>query len=186
MSSCAVAITEFGVLNGETVHTYTLTNGSGMSVSVITYGATIWKLLVKDRGGIPEDVVCGFDTLEEYTQSDLALGALCVGRPASGAAGDATLFDGFHRVIWRVVDEGTDFNEGFVRLQHVSGVDGAELTMELTITLTGYVTGHSAYYAVATRWTLRRAGLVAQQYDQFGPSNRRNSTPRNGCVLDWL
>jgi hypothetical protein len=155
-----------------------------MSVSVITYGATIWKLLVKDRGGIPEDVVCGFDTLEEYTQSDLALGALCVGRPASGAAGDATLFDGFHRVIWRVVDEGTDFNEGFVRLQHVSGVDGAELTMELTITLTGYVTGHSAYYAVATRWTLRRAGLVAQQYDQFGPSNRR--TALLVVVVFWI
>ena len=114
-----------------------------MSVSVITYGATIWKLHANDRGGILQDVVCGFDTLEEYTQSDLALGALCVGRPAGGAAGDATLFDGFHRVIWRVADEGTDFNEGFVRLQHVSGVDGAELTMELTITLTGYVTGHS-------------------------------------------
>ena len=167
-SSSAVTSREFGVLNGETVHIYTLTNGSGMSVSVITYGATIWKLHANDRGGILQDVVCGFDTLEEYTQSDLALGALCVGRPAGG-------LDGFHRVIWRVVEDDTNFNEAFVRLQHASAADGAELTLELTIILTRYECGgHCAQrdgycttfvrrlcWLMATSWSsTRRSALV--------------------------
>jgi hypothetical protein len=138
ISSCILSSSDFGVLNGETVQEYILTNCSGVSASVITYGATLTKLLVKDRGGIPEDVVCGFETLEQYTRSDLALGALCVSRAGAGVH-DAAWLNGLDRVIWRVVDEGTDFNEAFVRLRHVSvDTDGAELAIELSVALTGY------------------------------------------------
>src|ERR1700735_5305174 len=47
--------------HGPVVTLYTLTNKSGMSVSIMDYGATIVNLLAPDRAGKLDDVVLGFD-----------------------------------------------------------------------------------------------------------------------------
>ena len=41
----------FGTTGGKTVDKYTMTVDSGMSVSIITFGGAIQKLLVPDRCG---------------------------------------------------------------------------------------------------------------------------------------
>jgi aldose 1-epimerase len=59
--------TSFGVLpDGSTVEVYTLGNAYGAEVRVMTYGATIISVRVPDRAGRVDDVVLGFDNLDDY------------------------------------------------------------------------------------------------------------------------
>lgn len=53
-----------------------------LEVVVSNYGCTILKVLMKDKFGKVEDVVLGYETIEEYQQYDGYLGAL-VGRVAN-------------------------------------------------------------------------------------------------------
>jgi len=72
----SVTETVFGKLpSGEDVLCYTITNKSGASASVVTYGATLRSLIVPNRKGELTDVVLGYDTLEEYRENKMYLGA---------------------------------------------------------------------------------------------------------------
>ncbi|XP_049885297.1 galactose mutarotase-like [Pectinophora gossypiella] len=54
--------------NIDIVRRYTWKTKNRMTVQIISYGATITSIQVPDRKGVPDDVVAGFDTLEEYFQ----------------------------------------------------------------------------------------------------------------------
>ena len=69
----------FGTTCGRDVDMYTMTVDSGMSVSIITLGGAINKLLVPDRNGKLTDVVGGYDDLIDYVEGDGYQGAL-IGR----------------------------------------------------------------------------------------------------------
>jgi aldose 1-epimerase len=71
----------FGTYHDETVIEYTLVNDSGMSVSCLNYGCIITKIMVPDRNGIVENVVLGFDKLEDYQDLSPYFGSV-VGRVA--------------------------------------------------------------------------------------------------------
>ena len=62
--------TDFGVLEGEAIHQYTLENDNGVSVKISTYGATITSILLPNKDGKIEEIVCGFDTFESYFSDD--------------------------------------------------------------------------------------------------------------------
>jgi aldose 1-epimerase len=66
---------------GVDVQRYTLRNASGMSVRIITYGATVTEVLVPDRLGRLDDVVLGFDHLRQYESNTPYVGCT-VGRVA--------------------------------------------------------------------------------------------------------
>ncbi|MBF4472960.1 aldose epimerase family protein [Flavobacterium sp. HJJ] len=60
----------FGLMpDKEEVYSYELFNKNGMSLKIITYGATVTELKVPLKNGQIVDVVLGFDTLEGYLQS---------------------------------------------------------------------------------------------------------------------
>ncbi|MDR0248367.1 MAG: galactose mutarotase [Oscillospiraceae bacterium] len=75
--------TYFGSMpDGREVSLYTLRNASGASVSLTDYGAALVEINVPDKDGRVGNVCLGYDTLEEYLQSDGYLGAVC-GRVAN-------------------------------------------------------------------------------------------------------
>lgn len=70
----------FGKLpTGEEVYLYTLTNKNGMEVKIINYGATVVSLTAPNRDGKYEDVVLGYDNLEDYVNGKSFFGCI-VGR----------------------------------------------------------------------------------------------------------
>jgi aldose 1-epimerase len=71
----------FGKADGQPVLAHTITNKNGMKMTVINYGCIITELLVPDRNGLLENIVLGFDTLEEYHKHSPYFGAI-VGRHA--------------------------------------------------------------------------------------------------------
>ena len=73
---------EFGVTaDGIPVDRYTLRNAGGMTVRLITYGATVTEVSVPDRQGKLGDVVLGFDHLQQYETESPYFGST-IGRVA--------------------------------------------------------------------------------------------------------
>jgi aldose 1-epimerase len=84
----------FGALaDGTPIEKVTLTNGAGVSATVMTLGATLQSLIVPDRQGKPADVVLGYDTAAEYLANPQYFGA-SVGRFANRVAKGRFSLDG--------------------------------------------------------------------------------------------
>lgn len=78
-----ITIAPFGTLpDGRTVDQITLQNARGTSVSVIPFGAIITSVEFSDRDGKFENIVQGFDNLDDYLSEDYLnsypyFGAIC-------------------------------------------------------------------------------------------------------------
>lgn len=82
MSKAGIESERFGTTaDGLPVDRFTLRNATGMTVKIMTYGATVTDLLVPDRGGQLADVVLGFDNLRQY-ETDSPYFGCTVGRVA--------------------------------------------------------------------------------------------------------
>lgn len=98
LSSPAVAATaskgEFGKTpGGETVQSVTLTGDNGVSVVLITYGASIQSFNVPDRQGRTADITIGYDNLQDYFDAPNYWGQT-IGRYANRIAGGRFSLDG--------------------------------------------------------------------------------------------
>jgi aldose 1-epimerase len=71
--------------DGTEVEQFTLSNGKGITMKVITYGAIITELQVPDRDGKAADIVLGFDSLDGYLKGHPYFGA-AIGRVANRIA----------------------------------------------------------------------------------------------------
>jgi aldose 1-epimerase len=149
---------DFGAApNGRVVERFTLANGNGMEVTIMTYGATIVSLEVPDRDGAPGDVVLGYDSLDGYLRASPYFGAV-VGRYGNRIARGRFSLDGktyqlatnnganhlhggvtgFDKVVWDGHESMTDSTAG-VTLSYTSpdgeeGYPGA-LTVRVTYAL---------------------------------------------------
>jgi aldose 1-epimerase len=79
--------------DGKSIQLYTLTNQSGMQVSLATYGGTVIRLLTPDRSGRLGDVALGFSTIKPYFTQTAYFGAL-IGRYANRIAKGRFTLDG--------------------------------------------------------------------------------------------
>lgn len=66
----------FGEKEGQTVTRYTMKNDQGFQVSCLDYGCIITDIVTADKNGRLENVVLGFDTLEEYEKNSFYFGAV--------------------------------------------------------------------------------------------------------------
>lgn len=72
---------------GKPVEIYTLKNDHGMTVRVMTRGATVVSVLVPDRNGKTADVVLGFDDVSGYESPRNGFFGCTTGRVANRIAG---------------------------------------------------------------------------------------------------
>ena len=66
-------------VEGIDVHEYTLSNQQGMEISIINYGGIITSWTAKDKNGVYEDIVLGYNELSEYEKESPYFGAI-IGR----------------------------------------------------------------------------------------------------------
>lgn len=84
----------FGKLpDGRAVPAVTLTNGNGVSAKIIAYGATLQSLIMPDRDGHKDDVVLGYDNMQQYIDQPQYFGST-VGRFANRVAKGKFTLDG--------------------------------------------------------------------------------------------
>lgn len=85
---------KFGELkDGREVILFKLINNNGMRVDILNYGGIIVKLIVPDRMGNLDDIVLGYDNLEQYIEDKNYFGAI-IGRYANRIAGANIELDG--------------------------------------------------------------------------------------------
>jgi len=157
--SAKISITEkpFGNFDGQAVTEYTLTNASGMQVSILNYGGTVTKIITKDKDGKDGDVILGYDSLAGYLQKGNPYFGCLVGRYGNRIAkGHFTLdgttytlaqnnngqslhggLKGFDKVMWTATKPAGDSS---LKLTYLSK-DGEEgypgnLSVEVVYTLT--------------------------------------------------
>jgi aldose 1-epimerase len=71
---------DFGKADGQNVAVYTLTNRKGAEVGIITYGGIVVSLKVPDRKGKLDDIVLGFDNLDDYVKGNSPYFGALIGR----------------------------------------------------------------------------------------------------------
>lgn len=149
----------YGTLpDGTAVEAFTLNNGAGMTVKAINYGAIITSITVPDRNGKIDDVVLGFDSLDEYLKGTAYFGAV-IGRYGNRIGGAQFALDGntyklaanngpnslhgglkgFDKVVWQAQTFERDGSVGVVFTY--TSADGEEgfpgaLATQVTYTLT--------------------------------------------------
>ena len=102
-------ITCFGrTLQGEEVSLIRLDNGT-LSCEVLSFGASLRALWVKDNAGVHRDIVLGYDSLREYEMHDAYLGAT-VGRYANRIARGKFMLNEKEYVLERVRDQLEAYN----------------------------------------------------------------------------
>lgn len=123
-SAAEAARAPFGTTSdGQAVEIVTLHNHHGMTVKLMTLGASVQAILAPDRAGHVGDIVLGYDTLQGYLTKPNFFGAT-VGRVANRIAKGRFTLDGktyqtpvndgvnslhggtkgFDKVVWSVVD----------------------------------------------------------------------------------
>src|SRR5665647_3741883 len=76
---------DFGTLDGKKVYLFTIKNSKGMVAEITNYGGTLVSLKVPDNEGKFDDVVLGYDKLEDYLKYKYFFGAT-IGRFANRIA----------------------------------------------------------------------------------------------------
>jgi aldose 1-epimerase len=84
----------FGSFDSAAVTEYTITNPSGMQVSILNYGGTVTKIISKDKNGKDGDVILGYDSLSGYLQKGNPYFGCLVGRYANRIANGKFTVDG--------------------------------------------------------------------------------------------
>ncbi|MCJ0929672.1 galactose mutarotase [Virgibacillus halodenitrificans] len=133
---------------------YTLTNDHGMEVSILNFGGIITKFIAPDKHGNKENIVLGYENLEEYAENPNYFGAV-IGRVAGRIANasfelNGTSYEldtnegkhhlhggehGFSHVVWHAETFSTDGAVG-VKLTHESpdGEGGYPGNLRVTVT----------------------------------------------------
>ena len=142
--------------DGQQVDQFTLSNGAGLTVKLMTYGATITAVEVPDRDGNVDNVTLYLDSLDDYLAGHPFFGCV-VGRYANRIAKARFTLDGqqytlaanegpnhlhggikgFDKVIW-TADEVREEDSVGVRLSHASphGDEGYPGKLSVTLTYT--------------------------------------------------
>src|SRR5262245_52388695 len=147
----------FGALpEGDSVEIFAFSNTNGVEVRAIGFGATIVSIRTPDRGGRVDDIVLGFDGIDDYLTKGRYFGSI-VGRYGNRIAGGRFTIDGstfqvtvnnganhlhggvkgFDRVIWTGSPFEHDEASG-VRFTYTSpdGEEGYPGTVSASVTYT--------------------------------------------------
>jgi len=117
--------------DGQQTDLYILTNKNGMAAAITNYGGTVVTLRVPDRNGKVDDVVLGYDKLEDYAAGKAYFGAT-VGRYANRIAHAKFTLDGVTYTLPK--NDGDNhlhgvFNKRVWNAKEVSGSDGQSLEL---------------------------------------------------------
>lgn len=148
-------------IDGKEVKLYRLTNANGMEMTVTNFGARVVELFAPDKNGNLEDVVLGYDNLEDYINTPTSYYGAPIGRYGNRIAdaefslnGETYQLEanngpnnlhgwpgGYHIVVWEVL-EATDQK---LAMKYVSPDGEGGFPGELTVFMNYYLTDDNEF-----------------------------------------
>lgn len=160
-----MAVRTFGYLpDGAPVEAWTLQGAGALVAEIVTYGATVTRLLAPDRCGLLADVVLGFDDLGSYCSHTAYLGAT-VGRVAGRISGARFCIDGSSYELTRNEEQNhlhggrAGFDKKLWTARPVKREDGAPC-LRLTYRSADGEEGYPGAVDVAVTYTLTNADAL--------------------------
>ena len=167
---------DFGIVKEKKVYLFVIKNSKGMMAEITNYGATLVSLVVKGKDGQFDDVVLGYDKLEDYMKYKNYFGAT-IGRVANRIENSSFELNkiqykvaknegenhlhggivGFDKVVWEEEIQNKDNNESIEFSYHSK--DGEEgypgnLDIKVKYTITEDNELKIEYFAVSDKDTL--------------------------------
>ena len=184
-------------VEGIDVNKYKLSNRKGMEISIINYGGIITSWTAKDKNGVYEDIVLGYNELSEYEKETPYFGAI-IGRYGNRIAKGKFSIDGkeytlsvnngenhlhggmkgFDKVVWDAETRSTDSSVSLI-LTYLSkdmeeGYPG-NLEVEVVYTLNNEDELSVTYKATTDKTTV----INLTQHSYFNLSANFNNTILN-------
>jgi aldose 1-epimerase len=146
----------FGEFDGKSVDIYTLTNANQVEIKITNYGGIVTSIKLPDKNGKSDDVVLGYNNLQEYVNNNPYFGSIVgrygnrIGNAKFTLDGDEfTLakndgennlhggFKGFDKVLWNA-EPVTGEDSVSLNLTYLSkdGEEGFPGNLEVTVTYT--------------------------------------------------
>jgi aldose 1-epimerase len=152
---------------GSSIERFVLASDTGISLTVITYGAIVTSIRTPDRYGRPDEVTLGYDDLAGYLRDRSYLGAV-VGRSANRIAQSRITLDG--RSVELSANEGPHHLHGgpggFHTRLWTPEVDHRpnEVTLHLSRVSEHGEEGYPGRLNISVSYSLDRDGLITVRY----------------------
>lgn len=175
---------------------YTLTNSSGMQVSIINYGGVITEIMTPDKNGNKGNVVLGFDSLGGYLQKDNPYFGALIGRYANRIAkGKFTLGDKQYSLAANNIGNSLHGGiKGFDKVMWKAKKLAGDSTLQLTYISKDGEEGYPGNLFIKVVYTLSAANELKIDYtattDKATPVNLTNhsyfnlSAGKDSTILD--
>ncbi len=155
--------------DGKPVEIYTLTNPSGVSVSVLTYGAILNRVQLPDRTGKVGDVLLGYGSVAQYEKDSGPFFGALVGRVANRIAKATFTVDG--TTYHTPVNNGPNtlhggpagFDKRVWTAEDVTGDDGQ--AVKLSLVDPDGTAGFPGTVHASVTYTLTDAGVLRLTYE---------------------
>jgi aldose 1-epimerase len=196
VKSAGITERTFGSYEGNPVNIYTITNRSGLKLSVTNYGATITEIIAPDRNGNLADVVLGYDSLGGFMQKGNPYFGSLIGRYGNRIANASFTLDGkkyqlaannngnslhggnkgFDKVWWNIEKQAGDTS---VKLNYISrdGEEGYPGTLNVQVIYT--LTADNSVKIDYTATTDKATPVNLTNHAYFNLSAGRDSTILN-------
>ncbi len=117
------------------IYLFTLSNDNGLVVKITNFGATVTSITMPDKYGNPDELVMGFDFIEDYEKGHPYFGSIC-GRYANRIAKGQFTLDGttYHLPINNAPNSLHGGNKGFDKV--IWDAQPIETTTEVGVLLT--------------------------------------------------
>lgn len=161
---------EFGKIQNKVIYAYTLKNHNGMSLTCINYGCVITDILTPDRNGMMENVVLGFDQMEDYLKWSPYFGAV-IGRVAGRINNSEFMLD--NQVYQLTKNENNNHlhggSKGFSdRIWNVSTYQAEDsLSIEFTCTSSDGEEGYPGELSLTVKYELTNKNELVISYQGF-------------------
>lgn len=182
-------------LNGKSITLYNLKNQQGLICQITNYGGRVVSLWTKDKHGKFEDIVLGYDTLQDYLDADEMFFGATIGRYGNRIAnGQFTLdsnsynletnndnnhlhggSDGFHNVVWNA----KQISESKLELSYFSKDAEAGYPGNLSVSVTYELTADNALQILYKASTDKKTVLNLTHHSYFNLQGAGNGTINN-------
>ncbi len=153
--------------DGKTAYTYTVKNSNGMMAKFTDYGAILGSLYVPDKDGNVEDVVLGFEHLEDYFVNEPNFGST-IGRHANRIGGASFELNGVTYELDKNDGEHNlhgGYNGYHKRLWEATTFEDDEQTIEFTYNSEDGDQGFPGNLKISVKYTLTEDNQIKIEYN---------------------